>query len=222
MSGEVPASGVKPSDPPRAVVRLDHAHVRAGGESLDERPVALGDDHVRRPARLVGHVPRLEQRPDRRLGPRGVPSERAVDVPAAGVLVSNRVRRAQVGLVAQVDDERGVASRPAVSRRTRASIFVAAVTGSGPTDHERDTDDRDGERGGDSDSAGHEPSLQDQEALSHIAPARRSARPGEENRRLQWPSALLAQLVEHLHGKEGVSGSSPEEGSLESPGNRRF
>jgi hypothetical protein len=25
-------------------------------------------------------------------------------------------------------------------------------------------------------------------------------------------SALLAQLVEHLHGKEGVSGSSPEEG----------
>jgi hypothetical protein len=26
-------------------------------------------------------------------------------------------------------------------------------------------------------------------------------------------SALLAQLVEHLHGKEGVSGSSPEEGS---------
>ena len=25
--------------------------------------------------------------------------------------------------------------------------------------------------------------------------------------------ALLAQLVEHLHGKEGVSGSSPEEGS---------
>ena len=26
--------------------------------------------------------------------------------------------------------------------------------------------------------------------------------------------ALLAQLVEHLHGKEGVSGSSPEEGSV--------
>jgi hypothetical protein len=25
-------------------------------------------------------------------------------------------------------------------------------------------------------------------------------------------AALLAQLVEHLHGKEGVSGSSPEEG----------
>ena len=33
-------------------------------------------------------------------------------------------------------------------------------------------------------------------------------------RPLPWaPSALLAQLVEHLHGKEGVSGSSPEEGS---------
>jgi hypothetical protein len=27
-------------------------------------------------------------------------------------------------------------------------------------------------------------------------------------------AALLAQLVEHLHGKEGVSGSSPEEGFL--------
>ena len=31
------------------------------------------------------------------------------------------------------------------------------------------------------------------------------------------PSALLAQLVEHLHGKEGVSGSSPEEGSAKGP-----
>jgi hypothetical protein len=30
-------------------------------------------------------------------------------------------------------------------------------------------------------------------------------------------SALLAQLVEHLHGKEGVSGSSPEEGSAKAP-----
>ena len=29
---------------------------------------------------------------------------------------------------------------------------------------------------------------------------------------LPWGSALLAQLAEHLHGKEGVSGSSPEEG----------
>src|SRR5262245_10879882 len=33
--------------------------------------------------------------------------------------------------------------------------------------------------------------------------------------------ALLAQLVEHLHGKEGVSGSSPEEGLKTSPANRR-
>jgi hypothetical protein len=32
-------------------------------------------------------------------------------------------------------------------------------------------------------------------------------------RALPWaPSALLAQLVEHLHGKEGVDGSSPSEG----------
>src|SRR3989454_4269803 len=34
-----------------------------------------------------------------------------------------------------------------------------------------------------------------------------------------YPSglALLAQLVEHLHGKEGVDGSSPSEGSCKSP-----
>ena len=31
------------------------------------------------------------------------------------------------------------------------------------------------------------------------------------------PSALLAQLVEHFHGKEGVVGSSPTEGSQKSP-----
>src|SRR5580765_7561695 len=31
--------------------------------------------------------------------------------------------------------------------------------------------------------------------------------------------ALLAQLVEHLHGKEGVNGSSPLEGLQERPAN---
>ena len=31
------------------------------------------------------------------------------------------------------------------------------------------------------------------------------------------PSALLAQLVEHFQGKEGVVGSSPTEGSQKSP-----
>ncbi len=41
--------------------------------------------------------------------------------------------------------------------------------------------------------------------------------------RLQWPRhALLAQLVEHLHGKEGVDGSSPSEGFRKIPANRRF
>jgi hypothetical protein len=30
-------------------------------------------------------------------------------------------------------------------------------------------------------------------------------------------AALLAQLVEHLHGKEGVDGSSPSEGSAKAP-----
>ena len=35
-------------------------------------------------------------------------------------------------------------------------------------------------------------------------------------------SALLAQLVEHFHGKEGVAGSSPAEGSCETAASRRF
>ena len=35
-------------------------------------------------------------------------------------------------------------------------------------------------------------------------------------------SALLAQLVEHLHGKEGVDGSSPSEGFAKRPANRLF
>ena len=39
-------------------------------------------------------------------------------------------------------------------------------------------------------------------------------------KRLTWGSALLAQLVEHLHGKEGVDGSSPSEGSAELAANR--
>src|SRR5215211_6178483 len=34
-------------------------------------------------------------------------------------------------------------------------------------------------------------------------------------------TALLAQQVEHLHGKEGVDGSSPSEGFSKRPANRR-
>jgi hypothetical protein len=34
---------------------------------------------------------------------------------------------------------------------------------------------------------------------------------------LIWRLALLAQLVEHLHGKEGVNGSSPSEGFANLP-----
>ena len=43
-------------------------------------------------------------------------------------------------------------------------------------------------------------------------PARRNTR-GAASNGYDCSPALLAQLVEHLHGKEGVSGSSPEEGS---------
>src|SRR5581483_11653898 len=52
---------------------------------------------------------------------------------------------------------------------------------------------------------------------AHAAPA---GRPHEG-----WHTgvaALLAQLVEHLHGKEGVDGSSPSEGSAKSPHVGRF
>ena len=36
---------------------------------------------------------------------------------------------------------------------------------------------------------------------------------GERRAATLRPRALLAQLVEHFHGKEGVAGSSPAEGS---------
>src|SRR3954454_15411067 len=63
-----------------------------------------------------------------------------------------------------------------------------------------------------------------------------SSRSSRWNARCSWPlaievargavrfpsPALLAQLVEHFHGKEGVVGSSPTEGSLENPANRPF
>ena len=59
------------------------------------------------------------------------------------------------------------------------------------------------------------------------APLARTRRPGRSGLadrrgrrggRTSAGSALLAQLVEHFHGKEGVSGSSPEEGFQHWPG----
>ena len=46
----------------------------------------------------------------------------------------------------------------------------------------------------------------------------------ESQERTRYPStpALLAQLVEHLHGKEGVDGSSPSEGLPKVPANWRL
>src|SRR4051812_729650 len=43
----------------------------------------------------------------------------------------------------------------------------------------------------------------------------RSRRARAAKRRYAKAPALLAQLVEHLHGKEGVDGSSPSEGFLQ-------
>jgi hypothetical protein len=44
------------------------------------------------------------------------------------------------------------------------------------------------------------------------APAQPETRPHEQRIREIPANALLAQLVEHFHGKEGVVGSSPTEG----------
>src|SRR6266540_2872389 len=49
------------------------------------------------------------------------------------------------------------------------------------------------------------------------SPTRLNDRSRVMGKRLTWGSALLAQLVEHLHGKEGVDGSSPSEGSTKAP-----
>src|SRR5581483_6633747 len=58
--------------------------------------------------------------------------------------------------------------------------------------------------------------------LALAEPGRRHG-PKVPKRRLECgPSALLAQLVEHLHGKEGVNGSSPLEGSTKAPVGRGF
>src|SRR6185436_8652445 len=65
-----------------------------------------------------------------------------------------------------------------------------------------------------------------------LKPAKAAPEPGEKGtivhavrlstRGWRYPAvrqpALLAQLVEHFHGKEGVAGSSPAEGSRERPG----
>jgi hypothetical protein len=45
------------------------------------------------------------------------------------------------------------------------------------------------------------------------APAQHRFLPGGRRTREIPANALLAQLVEHFHGKEGVDGSSPSEGS---------
>ena len=52
--------------------------------------------------------------------------------------------------------------------------------------------------------------------------ARRIEPPTHAARRYAGIRALLAQLVEHFHGKEGVGGSSPPEGSTDSPLRRGF
>src|SRR5438067_13575394 len=58
-------------------------------------------------------------------------------------------------------------------------------------------------------------------ALS-AAGARRNGKPSGGAPRTLALTALLAQLVEHLHGKEGVDGSSPLEGSRKAPQSRGF
>src|SRR5215510_12731255 len=53
--------------------------------------------------------------------------------------------------------------------------------------------------------------------LWHLVNLERAAGAGREIPPTMATPALLAQLVEHLHGKEGVDGSSPSEGSAKFP-----
>jgi hypothetical protein len=48
--------------------------------------------------------------------------------------------------------------------------------------------------------------------LGFAGPSARAPYPAPDA--VRWHPALLAQLVEHFHGKEGVVGSSPTEGSV--------
>ena len=104
-------------EPVRRLIRLDDLDVRPGGKALDEITVGgLRDNRVRSPERLVRHALGLEQSLDRPLSPVRRSLERAIDVPPLSVLVPHAVRGAQVRLLREIDDDRGLAPTRGVAQ----------------------------------------------------------------------------------------------------------
>ena len=141
-------------DPLRRGVRLDDLHVRAIGQVLDERPVALGHDDVRDPERLVGNVPRAQHRAERRLRAIGVLPERFEDVVTTGSLVLHAVGGTHIRLIVQVDDERCFSSVRGLLQDFLVDLFVLDSAAGGVVDTEQhgEPDGEDRQRGRKDDS----------------------------------------------------------------------
>src|SRR5207249_4639606 len=149
------------------------------GEPIDDRAVAGDEDDVRDPEGPVGNALRLEQRLDRRLRAGGLLRERPVYVPAAGVLVLHAVGGAQVGLVPQVDGERGLLSVRGVAQHSLLNLVSVTADGSVSEQH-RETGHADRQRRCKLDSPAHwiSPlsSTPRTPSLSHISSRIRSGR----------------------------------------------
>ena len=134
----------------RAGVRLDPLDVRPGGDVLDDGSIALGNDHVDRPVRLVRHALRVQRRLDRRLRAGSVLLQRVVDVPAASILILHVIGRADIRLVAQVDHERCFLAAGGVEQNLIADLGLAAARRSLP-EQSGHADRREHGRGGSQD-----------------------------------------------------------------------
>ena len=105
------------SEPVRPGVGFDHAHIGASRQRFDVGPITVRKDDVCHVVRSIRDVSRLEHRADRSLGAGGVPLERSVDVPAAGIVL-HPVGPRQIGLIVQQDRERGLFSVGRVAQHT--------------------------------------------------------------------------------------------------------
>ena len=105
------------TEPIRPGVGLDLAHIGASCQRFDVSPITVGKDDVCHVVRSIRDVSRLEHRADRSLGAGGVPLERSVDVPAAGIFL-HPIGLRQVGLIVQQDRERGLFAVGRVAQHT--------------------------------------------------------------------------------------------------------
>jgi hypothetical protein len=93
-------------DPIGGPVRIDAGDIRPRRQPLYKRPVGVDDDHISDPKRLIMQALAVKHCLDRRLCEGGVIRERLVNIPTAGVLVLHVVRRADICLVGEIDDDR--------------------------------------------------------------------------------------------------------------------